>query len=391
MQFTAIREFLQKESASGLIIIAAAILAMIAENTALKPLYDALLGTPAALSVGTLAIDKPLLLWINDGLMAVFFFLVGLEIKRELLEGELSDPSRIIVPAIAAIGGMVVPAAIFTYFNYGDPVAMTGWAIPMATDIAFALGILYLLGERVPVSLKLFLLTLAIIDDLGAILIIALFYSSDIALVPLLVSVALLAVLFVLNRSGVTRIAPYILVGIVMWVAVLKSGVHATLQGVVLAFFIPLKKTGDYHDSPLHHLEHALHPYVAFMILPLFAFANAGIPLAGLSLSSLLDPVALGIMLGLFAGKQLGVFGFAWLAISLRLGKLPEKTGWLALYGISALSGIGFTMSLFISSLAAEEAGTGLIAQHRLGIIGGSVLSAIVGFMVLYMVLSRRD
>ncbi len=324
--------------------------------------------------------------WLDGGV----FFLVGLEIKREVLDGELSDPSRIVLPAIAAIGGMVVPAGFYIYFTHGDTEAMTGWAIPMATDIAFALGILSLLGSRVPVALKLLLLTLAIIDDLGAIIIIALFYSSDISTVSLIVAAAALVVLFFMNRSGVISIAAYILVGIVLWVAVLKSGVHATLAGVLLAFFIPLKKGGDEHNSPLHHLEHVLHPYVAFMIMPVFAFANAGIPLEGLSFSSLLDPVPLGIITGLFIGKQIGIFGFAWLAAMLRLGRLPEGVTWFQLYGVSLLCGIGFTMSLFISSLAAEEAGTALIAQHRLGILGGTLLSAVAGYLVLSMALRTR-
>jgi NhaA family Na+:H+ antiporter len=390
MPVTTIKEFLQKESSSGLLLIGAAVFAMVAENTLFKPFYDALLNTPVGVRVGALAIDKPLLLWINDGLMAVFFFLVGMEIKRELLDGELSDPARIILPGIAAIGGMVVPAAIFVYFNHGDPQAMTGWAIPMATDIAFALGILSLLGSRVPVSLKLFLLTLAIIDDLAAIIVIALFYSSDISIASLVVSAGALVVLFVINRMGVMRIAPYILVGIVLWVAVLKSGVHATLAGVVLAFFIPLTRGGDHHNSPLHHLEHMLHPYVALMILPLFAFANAGIPLEGLTLSYLLKPVPLGIMLGLFVGKLVGVFGFSWLAIVLRIGKLPEGSSWAGLFGVSALCGIGFTMSLFISSLAAEAGGTDLITQHRVGILGGTLLSVVTGYLVLRLFLRER-
>jgi NhaA family Na+:H+ antiporter len=373
MPVTAIREFLQKESASGLLIMGAAVLAMVAENTLFKPFYDALLGTPVGVRVGAFAIDKPLLLWINDGLMAVFFFLVGLEIKRELLDGELSDPAR------------------YTYFNHGDPLAMTGWAIPMATDIAFALGILSLLGSRVPVSLKLFLLTLAIIDDLAAIIIIALFYSSDISVASLAISAAALAVLFIINRSGVTRIAPYILVGVVLWVAVLKSGVHATLAGVVLAFFIPLTRGGDHHNSPLHHLEHILHPYVALLILPLFAFANAGISPTGLTLSSLLEPLPLGIMLGLYVGKLIGVFGFSWIAVMLRIGKLPEGSNWAGLFGVSTLCGVGFTMSLFISSLAAEEAGVDLINYHRIGIVGGSLLSAVTGYLVLRIFLRDRQ
>jgi NhaA family Na+:H+ antiporter len=390
MQLNAIREFLQKESASGLLIISAAVLAMIAENTPLKTLYDALLGTPVGIRFGVLAIDKPLLLWINDGLMAVFFFLVGLEIKREVLDGELSDPSRIALPAVAAIGGMVVPAAFFVYFNHGDPAAMTGWAIPMATDIAFALAILSLLGSRVPVALKVFLLTLAIIDDLGAIIIIALFYSTDISTLSLAISTVTIAVLFVMNRFGVSKIAPYILVGVILWIAVLKSGVHATLAGVLLAFFIPLNRGSEEHNSPLRQLEHMLHPYVAFMIMPLFAFANAGISMSGLSTDLLLGPVPVGIMTGLFLGKQIGVFGFAWLAAMLRIGRLPEDVNWLQLFGVSALCGIGFTMSLFISSLAAEQAGTELITQHRLGIIGGSLLSAVTGYLILSYALRHR-
>lgn len=385
-----VREFLQKESASGLLIILAALLALVAVNTPLESLYDDFLETPVVIQVGKLIIDKPLLLWINDGLMAVFFFLVGLEIKREVLDGELSDPSRLALPAIAAIGGMLVPAAFFTYFNHDDPVAMSGWAIPMATDIAFALGILSLLGSRVPVALKVFLLTLAIIDDLGAIIVIALFYSGDISTASLAVSVVAIGILGLLNWRGVNRVAPYILVGTVLWVAVLKSGVHATLAGVLLAFFIPLKRGGDEQNSPLHHLEHVLHPYVAFLIMPVFAFANAGIPFDGLTLATLMQPVPLGIITGLFLGKQIGVLGFAWLASVLRLGRLPEGVNWLQLYGVSALCGIGFTMSLFISSLAAEEEGIGLIAQHRVGILGGTLLSAIVGYLVLSLALRTR-
>jgi NhaA family Na+:H+ antiporter len=390
MPLTAIREFLQKESASGLLIIMAAVLAMLAENSPLKFLYDALLETPLGIRIGALAIEKPLLLWINDGLMAVFFFLVGLEIKREILDGELSEPSRVALPAIAAIGGMAVPAAFYIYFNHGDPVAMAGWAIPMATDIAFALGILSLLGSRVPVALKVFLLTLAIIDDLGAIVIIALFYSSDISTLSLAVAAATVIILLLMNRFRVNQVAPYILVGIVLWISVLKSGVHATLAGVLLAFFIPLNRNEAREASPLRHLEHTLHPYVAFLIMPVFAFANAGVPIAGLSLDALTHPVPLGIMTGLFFGKQIGVFGFAWLSVILRVGRLPEGVNWLQLYGVSALCGIGFTMSLFISSLAAEQAGTELIARYRLGILEGSLLSAVVGYLILSWALRKK-
>ena len=390
MPITSVKEFLQKESAGGLLIIAAAMLAMLAENSPLKALYDAWLSTPVGFQFGAFLLNKPLLLWINDGLMAVFFFLIGLEIKREFLEGELSDHSRIVLPAIAAAGGMAVPALVYVAFNHGDPVALSGWAIPTATDIAFALGVLSLLGNRVPHSLKLFLLTLAVIDDLGAIIIIALFYSGALSVSSLLAAGGSLVALLIINRRGITRIAPYLLIGLVLWVAVLKSGVHATLAGVVLAFFIPLKdkNTGG---SPLMQLEHMLHPYVAFLILPLFAFANTGISFTGLSPQSLLHPVPLGIAAGLLIGKQVGVFGFTWLAIKLGLGKLPEGAGWMPLYGIAALCGIGFTMSLFISSLAAEQIGTGMMIDDRLGILGGSLLSAVIGYLVLAYSLGRTS
>jgi NhaA family Na+:H+ antiporter len=390
MPITTLKEFLQKESTGGLLIIAAAILAMLAENSPLKSLYDAWLSTPVGFQFGAFLLNKPLLLWINDGLMAVFFFLIGLEIKREFLEGELSDRSRVVLPAIAAVGGMAMPALVYVAFNYGDPAALSAWAIPTATDIAFALGVLSLLGSRVPNSLKLFLLTLAVIDDLGAIIIIAIFYSGDLSMMSLLVAAGALVALLLLNRRGIVRIAPYILVGVVLWVAVLKSGVHATLAGVVLAFFIPLRDPAT-GGSPLSHLEHQLHPYVAFLILPLFAFANTGVSLAGLSPQSLLHPVPLGIAAGLLVGKQVGVFGLTWLAIRLGLGKLPEGAGWVSLYGVAALCGIGFTMSLFISSLAAEQIGTGMVVDNRLGILGGSVLSAIIGYLVLAYALGRKQ
>jgi NhaA family Na+:H+ antiporter len=389
MPVQTIKDFLQQESTGGLLIITAAILAMGIENSPLKILYDALLETPVGVQFGALIIHKPLLLWINDGLMAVFFFLIGLEIKREFIEGELSDPSRVILPAIAAIGGMAVPALIYIAINQGDADALAGWAIPTATDIAFALGVLSLFGNRVPHALKLFLLTLAVLDDLGAIIIIALFYSADLSLLSLGIAATAIGVLLLLNLGGVTRIAPYILVGIVLWVSVLKSGVHATLAGVLLALFIPLrnKKTGA---TPLQSLEHTLHPYVALLILPLFAFANTGINLSGLTLASLLHPVPLGIALALIIGKQVGVFGLSWLAIKLRLGKLPAGSSWLELYGVSALCGIGFTMSLFISGLAAEQIGLGGMADDRLGILLGSLVSACMGYFALSMSLRRR-
>ncbi len=299
------REFLKLEAASGLLVMAGAVLAMIAENSPAQSFYGQLLSVPVEIRFGQFEIAKPLLLWVNDGLMAIFFLLVGLEIKREVLEGELSEPSRIILPAIAAVGGMAIPALIYVYFNWGDPDALNGWAIPAATDIAFALGVLSLLGNRVPESLKLFLLTLAILDDMGAIIIIAIFYTSDLSVSALLVSIIAIITLGILNRRRVTSLTPYIIIGVIFWAAVLKSGVHATLAGVVLAMFIPLRVTNEDGNSPLRILEHDLHTTVAFLILPLFAFMNAGISLEGLSFNSLLDPIPLGIAAGLFAGNNL--------------------------------------------------------------------------------------
>ncbi|MCV6614589.1 MAG: Na+/H+ antiporter NhaA [Cellvibrionaceae bacterium] len=380
---TYVKEFMRLESASGILLIIAAILAMLAENTALNIYYDALLDTKVVVQVGEFKVAKPLLLWINDGLMAIFFFLIGLEIKREVLAGELSDPARVALPVIAAIGGMCVPAAIYAYINWGDAVAIKGWAIPSATDIAFALGVLALLGSRIPQSLKLFLMTLAIVDDLGAIVIIALFYTVDLSLASLVVAASAVAGLFILNRRGVLGLTPYILLGLVLWVAVLKSGVHATLAGVIAAFFIPFKKQAGQQLTQLERLEHDLHPTVAFAILPIFAFANAGIPLTGLSVSDLLAPVPLGIALGLFVGNQVGVFGFTWLAVKLKLAQLPERVTWAQVYGVSLLCGIGFTMSLFVASLAFEQGGPDYAVDDRLGILLGSLASGLLGYLIL--------
>lgn len=391
MVLKSLREFLRLESAGGLLLVIAAILAMIAENTLAKPLYDALLNTPVAIRIGEFEISKPLLLWINDGLMAVFFFLVGLEIKREILQGELSDPSRITLPVIAAVGGMAVPSAIYVILNWENPVALEGWAIPSATDIAFALGVLSLLGKRVPHALKLFLLTLAIMDDFGAIIIIAIFYTSKLSLSSLLTAGIFIFILFLFNRKGVRSIASYLVVGAILWAAVLKSGVHATLAGVIIAIFIPLRGSPPSDESPLEKLENDLHPLVAYGILPLFAFANTGVSLEGFSISSLMDPVPLGIALGLVLGKQLGVFGFSWIAIKCGLAKLPKKVTWMELYGVSALCGIGFTMSLFISSLAFEEGNLASAPGDRLGILVGSILSALVGYLVLRYALKKKE
>jgi len=378
----AIRDFMRLESAGGILLIIAMALAMIVVNTDLAPLYKSLLNIPLEIRIGNFEIAKPLLMWINDGLMAIFFFLVGLEVKRELLEGELSDPAQVMLPAIAAVGGVVVPALVFTLFNYDDPNAMRGWAIPTATDIAFALGVLSLLGKRVPVSLKLFLLTLAIIDDLVAIIIIAVFYSVDISKLSLIVAGTAYFALIMQNWRGVMRLTSYIIFGVIMWAAVLKSGVHATIAGVMFAFTIPLKHPKGEKCSPLRNLEHDLHPTVAFVILPVFAFANTGIPLHGMNLEALLHPEPFGIAMGLFLGKQLGVFSFTWVAVKAGIAKLPLGVRWMHIYGLSILTGIGFTMSLFISSLAYEEGWTNLNAD-RLGILVGSLLSAALGYLVL--------
>lgn len=383
MVISKIREFLRLEAAGGMLLICAALIAMLAVNSPASIWYDGFLNIPVAIQFGDFTIAKPSLLWINDGLMAIFFFLIGLEIKREVLAGELSEPSRVVLPAIAALGGMAVPAAIYAAINWGEPVAMKGWAIPSATDIAFALGVLALLGNRVPQSLKLFLMTLAIIDDLGAIVIIALFYTTNLSISSLVIAVLSVLALFALNRKGILRLTPYFLVSFVLWVAVLKSGVHATLAGVIAAFFIPYKIAEGESSTQLEQLEHDLHPSVAYAILPLFAFANSGIPFDGISVDAFLHPVPLGIAVGLFIGNQVGVFGFSCLAIKLGIAKLPEKVSWMQLYGVAALCGIGFTMSLFVGSLAFEQGGPDYAIDERLGILVGSLLSGVVGYLVL--------
>jgi len=380
---TYLLNFFKLESAGGVILMFAAVLALIFANTPLQTYYALLLDTPVEIKVGTFEIAKPLLLWINDGLMAVFFFLVSLELKRELIEGELADKKNIILPAVGAIGGMVAPALIYIYFNWNDSVALKGWAIPAATDIAFALGVLTLLGSRVPVSIKIFLTSLAIFDDIGAILIIAFFYTSKISLTSLFVVALCIPVLAILNKRNPASTSIYIVIGVVMWAAMLKSGVHATLAGVLLAMFIPMKSKTNLNYSPLKSLERDLHSVVAFFVLPIFAFANAGINFSGIGLDYLLHSVPMGIALGLFAGNQIGVFGLCWLAIKLKLTSLPQGMSWGTLYGTAALCGIGFTMSLFIGSLAFEETGVNLMFDERLGIIIGSVASGIVGYVVL--------
>ena len=373
--------FFQLEAASGLLLITAAVLALIVNNSSLSWLYSGLLDVPVAVQIGSLNIAKPLLLWINDGLMALFFLLIGLEVKREVVEGELSKPSQVVLPAAAAIGGMLVPALIYWFLNRDNPAAIAGWAIPTATDIAFALGVLALLGKRVPVSLKLFLMTLAIIDDLGAIIIIALFYSGTLSTLSLMLAAACLATLIGMNRAGVVKLGPYMVVGLILWVCVLKSGVHATLAGVTLALCIPLR-TRNAETSPLLSLEHALHPWVAYGILPLFAFANAGVSLSGITLESFTHAVPMGITLGLLAGKAIGVFGLTWISVKLGLAALPVGANWGQVLGVAILCGIGFTMSLFVGSLAFVPGASEYAGMDRMGILTGSLLAALIGYAI---------
>ncbi|MBC3271005.1 Na+/H+ antiporter NhaA [Pseudomonas sp. SWRI81] len=381
--------FFQLEAASGLLLIAAAILALIINNSPLSWLYTGLLDTPVVAQIGALKIAKPLLLWINDGLMAMFFLLIGLEVKREVLDGQLSKPSQIVLPGAAAIGGMLVPALIYWFLNRDNPAALSGWAIPTATDIAFALGVLALLGKRVPVSLKLFLMTLAIIDDLGAIVIIAIFYSGELSTLSLGLAAACIAALVAMNRLGVVKLGPYMIIGLILWVCVLKSGVHATLAGVTLAFCIPLR-TKNAEPSPLLTLEHALHPWVAYGILPLFAFANAGLSLSGVTVESFTHDVPMGIAIGLLLGKTIGVFGLTWLAVKIGIAALPQGANWGQILGVAILCGIGFTMSLFVGSLAFEPGVSDYAGMDRMGILTGSILAAVIGYVVTAMA-SRRN
>ena len=382
--------FIQTDSAGGIVLMIAAGLAMIIANTPLIHFYDMFINTPVEIRIGPLEIAKPLLLWINDGLMAGFFFLVGLELKRELLIGELADRSKIVLPALGALGGMAIPALIYILINLGDAEALRGWAIPAATDIAFALGILSLLGPKVPVSLKILLTSLAIFDDIGAILIIAIFYTASISFASLAVAGICIILLFILNKRGHDHITTYVFIGSIMWVALLKSGVHATLAGVILALFIPMRSKEDSEHSPLIQLEHDLHNTIAFFILPVFAFSNSGIDLSDASLDFFLHGVPLGITLGLFFGKQIGVFSFIWLGIKLKITSMPKGMNWGSLYGLSALCGIGFTMSLFIGSLAFDQTLANNVFDERLGIVLGSIFSGIVGFYILKRNLSEK-
>jgi NhaA family Na+:H+ antiporter len=382
-----ISRFLEHDAAGSVLLIGAAGLALLLANSPLAGFYRALFEIEVEVRVAEFQVLKPLLLWINDGLMAIFFFTVGLELKREVLGGELSTPSQVALPAFGALGGMIAPAAFYAWINWGDPVAMRGWAIPTATDIAFALGVLMLLGKSVPTSLKLFLVTLAIVDDIGAIVIIALFYTADLAPLSLALAGVCLVVLFALNRLGVEDTAPYVLVGILMWLSVLKSGVHATLAGVLLAMFIPYRTRSG--ESPLRELETGLHATVSLAVLPLFALANCGVTLIGTGHEALFAPVPLGVAAGLVLGKPLGVLLFSGIAIALGLARLPERSNLTMFVGVACLTGIGFTMSLFIGSLAFEHADPGYGVDERTGILLGSIVSAVLGLTLLRLGLRR--
>lgn len=375
----AVRDFLRLEAAGGIVLAGAALAALILANSPLSYLYEQFLAIPGAVVVGELEIRKPLLLWLNDGWMAVFFFLVGLEIKRELVEGELSDLRASALPVIGAAGGMAVPALVYVALNWGDPNALRGWAIPSATDIAFALGVMSLLGSRVPLALKVLLTAIAIIDDLGAIIIIAIFYTSDLSTTALALAGAAIVALVALNAGRVRSIVPYGLVGLVIWVCVLKSGVHATLAGVITALAIPLAEENGH--SPARHLEHILHPWVAYLVLPAFAFANAGISFAGIGLSAIFDRVTLGIAVGLLLGKALGVWGAIQLAVASGVARLPDGVSQRHLWGLAVLCGIGFTMSLFIGGLAFDDPARAV--SVRLGVLIGSVTAALIGYSLL--------
>ena len=374
-----LRDFLKAESAGGIVLMVAAFLALVVANSSLSDWYLNMLATPVVFTIGGTGVEKSALLWINDGLMALFFFLVGLEVKREVLTGQLSSWKQASLPLFAAIGGMILPALVFLGINWGETENLSGWAIPAATDIAFALGILALLGSRVPVALKALLLAIAVIDDIGAIAIIALFYTPGVETDMLLGAAVVFVALLLIGRAHIGSRIPYVLLGLILWYLVLKSGVHATLAGVALAMAIPLYDRNGEHF--LEHMEHDLHPWVAFLVVPIFAFANAGVGLLDLELSALLAPLPLGIALGLIIGKQLGIVGFAWIAQKTGISSLPEGIGWMQLWGLSLIAGIGFTMSLFIGNLA--FASPEQIAAVKLGVLSGSLVAALAGVFIL--------
>ncbi|KAA1294381.1 MAG: Na+/H+ antiporter NhaA [Chloroflexi bacterium] len=381
MPIEILRKFFRLKSAAGILLLLAAIAAIVVENSFLSDSYSKLLHSSISFKISNFAIDKDLHHWINDGLMAIFFLLVGLEIKRELIQGHLSTRQQFSLPAVAAIGGITVPAIIYISLNFGNDVTTNGWAIPTATDIAFALGVVTLLGDRVPISLKVTLVAIAIIDDLMAIIIIATFYTSDVSIYYLLLAAVATSVLFLLNKKQINKLSPYVILGILLWMFVLKSGIHASLAGVLLAQFIPLNSKDSSSHSPLQNLEHSIAPWVNFSILPIFAFANAGVSFSGMKLNLLWDPVTLGIILGLFFGKQIGVMLFTYVGSLLKVCKLPSDISWAQYYGLSLVTGIGFTMSLFIGSLAFTD--PEYQTSVRLGVLIASLLAGILGYLTL--------
>lgn len=383
-----VSKVLHSKTAPGILLCLSALTALVFANTSLQDLYAGFKNIPVVFQAGAFIIDKPLLLWINDGLMAIFFLLIGLEIKRELLEGHLSSRDKAILPAIAALGGLTVPALIYAYINWNDAVAINGWAIPAATDIAFALGIMMILGDRVPTALKVCLVAIAIIDDLAAVIIIALFYTAEISVQSLLLAGLGLSIALFMNVRKVTNLGPYVMVGLFIWACVLKSGVHATLAGVALGLLIPLKVKNEDGKSPLKVMEHALHPWVAFGVIPIFAFANAGVSFAGITMETFMQPVTLGIMLGLFLGKQIGVMTITWLACTIKICRLPDGVTWQQYYGMALLTGIGFTMSLFIGTLAFTD--VEMATPVRLGVLSGSFLSAMAGIAILLLTTKQK-
>ncbi|AFH93316.1 TPA: Na+/H+ antiporter NhaA [Providencia stuartii] len=382
-----IRKFLRLEAAGGLLLIIAAIVALIMANSPAQGLYQQFLDIPISVKISSLELDKPLILWINDFLMAIFFLVVGLEVKRELLEGSLAGKDKAIFPAVAALGGMLAPALIYLLFNGADDITRQGWAIPAATDIAFALGVMALLGKRVPTELKVFLLALAIIDDLGVIVIIAFFYTSSLSLVALGLAALCVALLVIMNWRRVENTAAYLVIGLILWVCILKSGVHATLAGVIVGFLIPLHGTNN--TKPSEELEHVLHPWVAYMILPIFAFANSGVQLNGVTFDGLMSTLPLGVAAGLLFGKPLGIFLFSWVSVKLGFAKLPESINLRQVFAVSVLCGIGFTMSIFITGLAFDGLDDSYSTYSRLGILLGSTLAAFLGYFLLKVVLPK--
>jgi NhaA family Na+:H+ antiporter len=391
MRLSFINKFLHSEAAGGIILFFMALAALILYNSPAGNFYEKIWLQTISIRVSHFSISQPLLFWVNEGLMTLFFLLVGLELKREFLEGELASASKIILPGIAALGGMLIPALIYCFFNWHDAQALQGWAVPVATDIAFALGTLSLFGKRVPLALKLFLLALAIFDDVGAIIIIALFHSQSLSYLSFLLALGFIFILWLLNKGGVSRLSPYLVCGILLWVCVLQSGVHATVAGVVLAFFIPLKQRGQASaESPLHRLEKSLQPWVTFFIMPLFALANAGLSLEGLTSDILFDSVVVGTVLGLFIGKQIGVCFFTWAVIKLGWAKLPKNTDWLQIYAVAILCGIGFTMSLFLGTLTFQQINPVYSIEVRLGVLIGSLLSGLAGSAMLHLAFMKK-